>query len=82
MPWESVAGKFPLTPHASRTRPGRGMPSVAGYRTTYDPLEATLYGNVSASLNLEGSGAFNALDVMPGLAKARLDVIRNLARRI
>ena len=55
---------------------------LAGYRTTYDPLEATLYGNVSASLNLEGSGAFNALDVMPGLAKARLDVIRNLARRI
>ena len=55
---------------------------LAGYRTTYDPLEATLYGNVSASLNLEGSGAFNSMDVMPGLAQARLDVIRNLARRI
>jgi hypothetical protein len=55
---------------------------LAGYRTTYDPLEATLYGNVSASLNIGGSGAFYSLDVMPGLAQARLDVIRNLVRKV
>jgi sugar/nucleoside kinase (ribokinase family) len=55
---------------------------LAGYRTTYDVLEATLYGNISASLNIEGSGAFNSLDVMPGLAQARLNVIKDLVRKV
>jgi sugar/nucleoside kinase (ribokinase family) len=55
---------------------------VAGYRTTYDALEATLYGNISASLNIEGSGAFNSLEVMPGLAQARLNVIKDLVRKV
>jgi sugar/nucleoside kinase (ribokinase family) len=53
---------------------------LAGYRKTYDPLEAALYANVSASLKVEGSGAFYPLDVMPGLAQARLEVLRDLAR--
>lgn len=44
---------------------------LAGYHRTYDPLQAVLYGNVSASLTVEGSGAFYALDVLPGLAEAR-----------
>ena len=30
---------------------------LAGYKKTYDPLQAALYGNVSASLKIEGSGA-------------------------
>ncbi len=55
---------------------------LAGIRITYDPLEATLYGNVSASLNIEGSGAFNSLDVLPGLAQARLTVIKDLVRKV
>jgi len=55
---------------------------LAGYRNTYDPLEAALHGNVSASLNLEGSGAFYALDVAPGLAEARLEVLRDMARKV
>ncbi|MGD8403766.1 MAG: carbohydrate kinase family protein [Anaerolineales bacterium] len=55
---------------------------LAGYRNTYDPLEAALHGNVSASLNLEGSGAFYPLDVAPGLAQARLDVLREMAREV
>ena len=55
---------------------------LAGYRNTYDPLEAALHGNVSASLNLEGSGAFYPLDVAPGLAEARLDVLRDMAREV
>jgi len=33
---------------------------------TYDPLQAALYGNVSASLKVEGSGAFYPLEVLPG----------------
>jgi hypothetical protein len=55
---------------------------LAGYRKNYDPLEAALYGNVSASLNVEGSGAFYPLDVMPGLAEARLEVLRDMVREV
>lgn len=44
---------------------------LAGYLRTYDPLQGVLYGNVSASLTIEGPGAFYALDVVPGLAEAR-----------
>jgi sugar/nucleoside kinase (ribokinase family) len=55
---------------------------LAGYRKTYDPLEAALHGNVSASLKVEGSGAFYPLDVMPGLAQARLDALRNLVHKV
>ncbi len=55
---------------------------LAGFRKTYDPVEATLYGNVSASLKLEGSGAFYPLDVLPGLAEARLHVMKDMVRDI
>lgn len=55
---------------------------LAGFRQSYDPVEATLYGNVSASLKLEGSGAFYPMDVLPGLARARLNVLRDLVREI
>ena len=55
---------------------------LVGYRNTYDPLEAALQGNVSASLKVEGSGAFYPLDVMPGLAQARLEVLRELVRKV
>ena len=55
---------------------------LAGYRKNYDPLEAALHGNVSASLNVEGSGAFFPLDVMPGLADARLEVLREMVREV
>jgi len=54
----------------------------AGYLLTYDPLRAALYGNVSASLAVEGSGAFYALDSLPGLAQARLQSIAGLVRQI
>ena len=58
-----------------RIRPAQGMRFVvgflAGYCKNYDPLEGVLYGNISASLKLEGSGAFYPLDVLPGLAEAR-----------
>lgn len=55
---------------------------LVGYRKSYDPLEAALYGNVSASLKVEGSGIFYPLDVMPGLAEARLSVLRELVRKV
>lgn len=55
---------------------------MAGYCKSYDPLDGVLYGNVSASLKLEGSGAFYPLDVMPGLADARLIALRDMVRKV
>jgi len=55
---------------------------LAGYRRTYDPLEAALYGSVSASLVMEGTGPFYALDALPGLAQARLEAVRQAVRKI
>jgi Sugar kinases, ribokinase family len=55
---------------------------MAGFCKNYDPLEGVLYGNVSASLKLEGSGAFYSLDVMPGLAEARLSALRDMVREV
>jgi sugar/nucleoside kinase (ribokinase family) len=55
---------------------------LGGYRSTYDPLQATLYGNVSASLKLEGSGALYPLSTLSGLAEARLNVLRDLVRKV
>ena len=55
---------------------------LAGYIKTNDPLEAAFHGSVSASLKVEGTGPFYALDVLPGLAEARLSAIRQLAREV
>jgi sugar/nucleoside kinase (ribokinase family) len=55
---------------------------LAGYRRTYDPVQAALYGNISASLVVEGNTAFYALDVLPGLPEARLESLRSSVRRI
>jgi hypothetical protein len=45
-------------------------------------LEGVLYGNISASLKLEGCGAFYPLDVLPGLAEARLSALKNMVREV
>lgn len=55
---------------------------LAGYCKNYDPLEGVFYGSVSASLKLEGCGAFYPLDVMPGLAEARLNAVMGMARDV
>ncbi|MBI5933738.1 MAG: carbohydrate kinase family protein [Chloroflexi bacterium] len=55
---------------------------LAGYRKDYDPLEGVLYGNVSASLAIEGSGPFHPLGAMRGLAEARLSALREMVRSI
>ena len=55
---------------------------LAGYRRTYDPLQAVLYGSVSASLTIEGSGAFYAMDALPGLAQARLEALKEGVRKV
>lgn len=55
---------------------------TAGFCKNYDSLEGVLYGNVTASLKLEGYGAFHPLDVLPGLAEARLSVLRDMVRQV
>jgi sugar/nucleoside kinase (ribokinase family) len=55
---------------------------LAGYRRTYDPLEAVLYGNVSASLAVEGKDPAYALDVLPGLPDARREALKLSVRKV
>lgn len=55
---------------------------LAGYRRTYDPLQAVLYGNISASLVVEGHPALYALDVLPSLPQARLDSLQQAVRKL
>lgn len=55
---------------------------LAGYRQTYDPVDAVLYGNISAAIVSEGIGPFFALDALPGLAEARLSHLRQFVRKI
>ena len=55
---------------------------LAGFRRSFDPLEAVLLGSVSASLKIEGHGAFFGLDALPGLAEARLEALRTGVREI
>jgi ribokinase len=55
---------------------------LAGYQKTFDPLRGVLYGSVSASLAIEGTGAFYALETLPGLAQARLDSLAGIVRMI
>ncbi len=53
---------------------------LAGYRSSYDPLSATLHGNISASMVVEGNSPLYPLDALPGLASARLDSLRSSVR--
>ncbi len=55
---------------------------LAGFQMTNDPLMAALHGSVSASLKIEGSGPFYPLDVLPGLAAARLYSLKEIAREV
>jgi sugar/nucleoside kinase (ribokinase family) len=55
---------------------------LAGFRQTYDPVEAVLHGNISAAVVTEGIGPFFALDVLPGLTQARLDALRQSVRKL
>ncbi len=55
---------------------------LAGYSRNYDPLQGVLHGAVSASLSAEGSGAFHALETLPGLAQARLHSLAATVRQV
>ncbi len=55
---------------------------MVGYKHTYSPLQATLYGSVAASIAVENSGAFYARQVLPGLAQARLERLQETVRQV
>lgn len=55
---------------------------LVGLDRTGDPVEAALYGSVSASLTIEGTGALYALQVLPELVAARLESLRPLVKRV
>jgi sugar/nucleoside kinase (ribokinase family) len=55
---------------------------LAGYFQTYEPLDAALHGNITASLVVEGNTPEYALEAMPGLAQARLDALKGMIRRV
>ncbi len=55
---------------------------LAGLGATGNAVQACLYGTVSASMVIEGSGAFFALEALPGLAQARLEAARTMVRRV
>ncbi len=55
---------------------------LVGLERTSDPLQAVMYGNVAASIAVEGSGVFYTQAVLPGLQQARLESIRESYREI
>jgi len=55
---------------------------LAGFFKTEDALQAAAYGNVSASLSMEGSGPFYPTEVLPGLAEARLNALSDLIQEV
>jgi sugar/nucleoside kinase (ribokinase family) len=55
---------------------------LAGFRHTYDPVQAVIHGSISASLVIEGQGPFYALDSLPGLAQARIEALNQSVREV
>ncbi len=50
---------------------------LAGYRESYDAVEAALQGSISASLTVEGTGPFYGLDALPSLVRMRQEILRD-----
>jgi sugar/nucleoside kinase (ribokinase family) len=55
---------------------------LAGWLATFDPIESALRGIISSSLAIEGSGAWFALERLPGLAETRLVSLRDSFHRL
>jgi sugar/nucleoside kinase (ribokinase family) len=55
---------------------------LAGFRDTFDPLQAVVHGNISSSLVIEGHGPFYAMDSLPRLAQARFEALAKSVREV
>jgi sugar/nucleoside kinase (ribokinase family) len=64
--------------HNSSSAFGGGL--LAGYQQDYDPLNAALHGEISESMAAEGLHPFYLFDALPGLAEARLEVLREMIK--
>ena len=53
-----------------------------GYKESFDPLLATLYGNISASIAIEVSNPWLMLEPLPGLLNARFSQLRKNVRKL
>jgi sugar/nucleoside kinase (ribokinase family) len=53
-----------------------------GYKESFDPLKATLYGNISASVAIEVSNPWLMLEPLPGLPEARFSQLRKNVRKL
>jgi sugar/nucleoside kinase (ribokinase family) len=84
----ATRGRWEVTPYPARVANLIGAGDafcggfLAGYRRSFDPLEAVLYGNISASMVIEGHDFYYALDALPGLAEARLEALRQNVRKV
>lgn len=86
--WDSESRSrwtVPAYPAAERDRFGIGDAFCGGFAAGLamgdEPVRAALRGSVSASLAIEGFGAFYALGATPGLAEARLEALQAMVRR-
>jgi hypothetical protein len=55
---------------------------LAGFIKYFDPLQAALIGNITASAKVEGSKPDYLLEALPDLLEARLEVIRERIKQI
>jgi sugar/nucleoside kinase (ribokinase family) len=78
--------RIPAYPSIVRDVTGAGDAYCGGFLVglvkTGDAMEAALYGTISASLVIEGSGALFALQAAPGLAQARLEALRSAVKPV
>jgi sugar/nucleoside kinase (ribokinase family) len=87
--YEGASGrKWEIPAYPSRVKNSIGVGDtfcggfLAGFRQSFDPLQAVMHGNVAASLAIEGSGPFFLLDALPGLAEARLHHLKETIKEI
>ncbi len=80
--WEIPQYPFtrPVNPTGTRAAFAGGF--LAGYRQTYNVLEAALMGNVSAAIVLEVKKPFDAFNFLPALKDERLHVLRGLSKEL
>lgn len=66
--------------HSAQASFGGGL--LAGYRLSFDPLQALKYGIITESIAAEGLHPLNMFDSLPGLAKARINALDEMVRPI
>jgi sugar/nucleoside kinase (ribokinase family) len=55
---------------------------LAGFLTSYDPVEAGIQGSMAASISGEHTGPFSICGCLPESEKARMDVIRDMTSQV